>query len=194
MALVVEDGSGKADAEANNSVAEYKAFAAKRGWTTIAARSDADCEADLREAFQYINTIRRYKGLELVDGQAGAFPRSGLTNWSGRTVTGLPPKVKQAECELAYRVSLGETLYEDLDRGGKITSESVGPISVSYAYDAPIGKTFRSAMALLQEYIRDPRQAFAPVMGGAAGQASTVAEPTELTPAFSIGMMTNDDG
>ena len=185
MALVVEDGTGLAAADSYLSLTNIKLYWTNRGVDLAASYADAVLEAKAREAFLYINTIGRYKGVQLVDGQAGEFPREGLTDWNARTVTGLPKRVKDAFAELT-RTALTESLYVDLDRGGKISAESVGPISVSYAFDAPAGKTFRAAMALLAPYVRDVSEQFAPFIGGVAGDATSI-------PLFSVGMHDNGD-
>lgn len=190
MTLVVEDGTGLADAEAYLSVADYRTMAAKFGYD-VTGHSDGECETDLRHGFRYINTIGRYKAITLTLGQAGEFPRDGLTDYSGRAVTGVPRAVKEAQAYLAFR-SHSEELYADVERGGRVASESVGPISVSYFADAPAGKTYRAAMALLKPLMRSTQEAYAPFIGGTAGQTSTEDAATSLTPIFGIGFMSND--
>ena len=153
MPLVVEDGTGRADAESYLTVAEFKGYCDGRGMS-YAGNSDAVIEQKLRIAAGYIDTVERYKGSRLRSAQSLEFPRDGLTDWGGLEVTGVPGRVKQACAELAFK-AFTENLYVDLDRGGKVASQSVGPISVSYAADAPAGKSFMSAMKLLEPYFRD---------------------------------------
>lgn len=191
MAIVIEDGTGLSTAEAYVSVADFKTYWSNRGVTLADTYSDAQLEAALRKGFTYINTIGRYKAVTLTLAQSGEFPRDGLTDWNGRLIEGVPRQVKEAQNELSYK-ALTEELYEDLDRGGRVASESVGPISVSYFADAPAGKTFRAAMMILKPFMRSVSDAFAPYIGGAAGQTSTEDAPTSLTPLFSVGMHTNN--
>lgn len=155
MALVVETGTGLPDAEAYVTVAEFKDYCDKRG-LSYAGKADLEIEQKVRLGTDYVDTISRYKGNRLSPQQALQFPRANLFDWGGVEVAGLPLKVKQATSELAYRALSGE-LYEDLDRGGMVQSESVGDISVTYAEGAPRGKWFTAAMAMLQQYVRDEK-------------------------------------
>lgn len=165
MAITVEDGTGKADAETYLSVADFKAYCDARGYA-YSGNSDSVIEQKLRLAAAYIDTFARFKAVRLVSDQALEFPRSGLVDWSGITVTGVPKRVKDACAELAFK-ALSENLYSDADRGGMVKSESVGPISVTYADGAPAQKLFSSAVNLLKPYLRDERDSIgAPVFGG----------------------------
>lgn len=156
MPLIVENGTGLLDADSYVTLAEFKTWASNRGYRWEDAE-DFQIEEQLRLATGWIDTYNRYKGQRLKVEQTLEFPRSGLVDWSSHTITGVPHRVKQACCELAYK-GLSEPLYVDLDRGGMVTSESVGPISVSYAPDAPAGKVFMFAANLLKPYVRDPKQ------------------------------------
>jgi hypothetical protein len=152
MALVVEDGTGLPNADSYISVAEYKAYADGRGYD-YSALTDAQLEQKLREGTQFIDTIQRFKGIQLVSTQALEWPRSGAYDWSGREVSGVPKRVKDAQAEATYKAQT-ESLYTDADRGGMIKSESVGPISVTYMDGAPATKLFTAVMNLLKPFFR----------------------------------------
>ena len=96
------------------------------------------------------DTLRR-----LLAEQALEFPRADLIDWSSHPVTGVPHRLKHACAELAFK-ALSQSLYSDLDRGGMVQSERVGPISVTYAAGAPPGKVWQYAQKILEQYIRDP--------------------------------------
>lgn len=160
MSLIVEDGSGRADAESYLSVADFTAYCTARG-LTFTAETDTVTEQKLRIATGYIDTVRRYKGSRTLAAQALEFPRAGLTDWGGLAITGVPARVKNACAELAYK-AFTENLYVDLDRGGMVASQSVGPISVSYSDGAPAGKSFTAAIKLLEPYFRDAKEIGAP--------------------------------
>jgi hypothetical protein len=153
--IIVEDGTGKANAESYLSVADFKGYCDARG-LSYEGQADAVIEQKLRIATGYIDTVKRYKGSRLLSAQALEYPREGLTDWGGLEVTGVPGRVKQACAELAFK-AFTESLYVDLERGGMVTSQSVGPLSVSYAEGAPAGKSFMVAMKLLEPYFRDPK-------------------------------------
>jgi hypothetical protein len=165
MALTVETGAGLANADAYVSQEDFKTYCAARQYDLI-GRLPAELDAKLRLAAQYIDTQWRFKGTRLSGAQALEFPRSGLVDWSGFTVVGVPKRLKDAACELAFS-ALSTDLYEVADRGGRIKSESVGPISVTYSDDAPAGKTFVFATRLLQPYVRDTADIGPPEFGGA---------------------------
>lgn len=193
MTLSVQDDAGSVSgADAYVSQGAFETHAESRN-RVLTSYTDEAIEAAIRAATQYIDTISRYKGVRGSSAQTTEFPRTGLVDWSGYEVTGLPQRVKDATCELAWAsLSSGENLYVDLDRGGRVASESVGPISVSYFSDAPAGKLYRGAMALLKPFTRDASQTYPFFIGGAAGQADTGDAPTEMTPLFNTGMHANN--
>lgn len=152
MTLVVEDGTGLANAEGYVDATAFKAYCDGRG-LVWAGNTDTQIEVAIRKATDLIDTKFRYKGVRQFDAQALEFPRSSLVDFSGITVTGVPARVKRACNELAFR-ALTEDIAPDLDRGGRVVSESIGPISTTYAADAPAGKTFTLAEGLLAPYVR----------------------------------------
>jgi len=181
MALTVEDGTGIALADTYVSLANFKTMCAALGYD-LTGKTDPELEVVCRKGFDYINTKWRYKGFRLTSGQAGEFPRDGLMDWSAFTVTGVPARVVKANVELAFK-GLTTSLFTDLDRGGMVKSESVGPISVTYADGAPAGTAFMAAEALLAQYIRQDGDFLNPVFYDT--------EAAEQDPAFDKGMMDN---
>ena len=155
MPLTTETGTGLANADSYVTMVEFKAFCAARGYD-ISEYETADMEAKVRDAFDWVNTNSRYKGSRLTAGQSGEFPRSGCTDWSGYEATGVPLRVKNANSEAAFKsLKTGQSLFEDLSRGGQIMSESVGPLSVTYAQGAPAGTVWTAALNFLKPYIRE---------------------------------------
>lgn len=175
MALIVEDGTGLINADSYVSLADFKTNAVLRGYE-YDIYEDAAIEAALRNATGWIDTQARYKGQRLRVQQSLEFPRDGLYDWSSYIITGVPIRVKTACVELAYK-ALSEPLYQDLDRGGMVTSESVGPVSISYSADAPAGKLWHFAKRLLEPYVREKHDF----------TAALWTEP-ETAPQFKIGM------
>lgn len=178
MPLIVEDGTGLADADAYVSTAAFKTYCDDRG-LSYAGKTDAEIDQRIRLATEYVDTINRYKGSRMKGTQSLQFPRLSLYDWGGDEVSGLPLKVKQACSELALRALTGE-LYEALDRGGMVASESVGEISVSYEQGAPRGRFFTAAMNMLQQYVRDEKSVRPSPRFG-----------TSAEPYFGFGMMDN---
>ena len=173
--LTVEDGTGLVNADAYVSIGEFTSFCLTRGYN-IDEYDGSSIEASVRQATAWIDTYSRYKGVRLTAAQVLEFPRSGLIDWSNYEVTGVPGRVKLACSELAFK-GLAEPLYTDQDRGGKIVSESVGPISTTYAADAPTGKVWQLAVNLLTPYVRDPKSVLGPLSTN-----------TDRDPLFTLGM------
>ena len=186
MAVIVEDGTGKPDAEVYVSLADFKAWATKRLYD-ITPYPDATIEAKMLDAAMWIDTKYRYGGTKLVATQALEFPRAGLVDWSGNPVVGVPSRVQQAENDLTWK-GFTQPLYIDAARDGAIQQEVVGPLSVTYFQGAPSQTTFSAAEQLLKPYVIDESTILGgPYVGGMA--ATSGAAPSE--PTFDIGMNDN---
>lgn len=176
MALIVEDGTGLPDAESYISVADADAYFAARSNAAWAALAAPAKEAALRKAADYIGAVygERWKGVKLGPDQALDWPRAlverkdfryaglnGFTMISGRYYYPsdyVPIPVARAAAELAVRAA-AETLLAD--QGGQVKSETVGPISVTYADGARQGIRYALVDGLL-----------APFLGAGSGQVS----------------------
>lgn len=149
MALVTEDGTGKADAESYISVTNANAYHAARNHATWTG-DDADKEAALRVATTYIDgTYRtRFPGTKLTKEQALQWPRSGATDAEGWEIEEdeIPTALKNATAEAAWRelVTPG-SLSPDLASGGAVVRErnKAGPVDTETEYraDAVVGRS-----------------------------------------------------
>lgn len=142
MALIVEDGTGKADAESYISVADATAYHAARGnaaWAALA--SDTVREQALRAATDYMLQSYRYRwagtrksATEAIDWPRIDVPRLDTTQsqyslQSYYDAASVPTEVARACAVLALKASAGE-LAPDV---GRITSrEKVDVIEVTY--------------------------------------------------------------
>lgn len=136
MALVVEDGTGLADAESFASVAAANDYWTARASTAWDALTDETKEAALRQATDYIEAIYggRWKGERIGSTQALSWPRYGVVvDGIERDSAVIPLALERATIELALKASAGELLA---DQGAQVVSETVGPISVTYAAGA----------------------------------------------------------
>lgn len=149
--LIVEDGTGLPDADSYITIDEFKTYAASYG-IDISAYDDAKIETSCRVGTMWVDTAYRYKGTKLNAMQALEFPRNGCTDWSGYPVVGVPARVKQATAYMTAQANAGP-IYTDVDHGGMIKSEAVGPISVTYMDGAPSQKTYTTANNLLAPYV-----------------------------------------
>lgn len=130
MALTVEDGTGLPNADSYLSVVAADGYHAAMGNTDWASAGTPGKEAALRRATQYLNTRYPWKGEPLTTTQALAWPRTSA-QWPVR-------RLQDATAELALRAAEQGSLYAD-EGAAAVKSETVGPISVTYA-DAQRGQ------------------------------------------------------
>ena len=142
MALIVEDGTGKTDAESYISVADADTYFTNRGNATWAALSTAQKEQSLRKATDYMQATYglRWDGIRVSTAQALDWPRAyvevkqataGYSTLPGYYVDNAVPAVVAHACaELAVRASAADLLA---DVGAQVKQKTVGPISVTYA-------------------------------------------------------------
>jgi hypothetical protein len=145
MALVVEDGTGKTDAETYISQADATTYhATYTGSAEWVAASSAAKDMALRKATIYLDLhyARRWRGSRTNETQALAWPRSGV--WDDDVIEVdddvIPVNLKRACAEVALRVILGDDLQAPVTEPGDVISESVavGPISESKTYSGPV--------------------------------------------------------
>lgn len=162
MALVIEDGTGKTNATSLADPADIGTALAARGLSTAwDAASSTEQEVAAARASDYVNTNPRYRwrGARKTYDQAFFCPRTGWSERDGGEIPDnvVPPRVILAVALLAPRFLTGTLQSElpDLDRGGKLTSESIaGVYSASYADDAPIGAVIQYIDGLLAPLLR----------------------------------------
>ena len=139
MALVVEDGTGLANATSFVSRAEYIAFAAARG-VTIPDEDATDVQ--LVKAMDYLAT-RCYRG-DPVKGDQGVFFPRRAENFDGTLAfpdTEVPAGIKRGQMFAAMAVRDGVNLSPVSAGGAAVKREKIGPIETEYdtamTYDAP---------------------------------------------------------
>lgn len=148
MALEVEDGTGKANAESYVSVADCSTYCDARG-LTFSSGTTGNKEAALRRATAYIDGAYgpRFIGMR-VNGRSQAlqWPRveaydSSVDNYVASD--SVPVEVVNATCEAAVReLASPGALNPDLKRGGAIKSVKAGSVSVEYQGNAPGDTTY----------------------------------------------------
>ena len=142
MALIVEDGTGKTDAESYISVADADTYFTNRGNATWAALNTTEKEQALRKATDYMQATYtlRWDGIRVTTGQALDWPRAYVQikqATAGYSVlpayyvdNAVPAAVANACAELAVRASASDLLA---DVGAQVKQKTVGPLSVTYA-------------------------------------------------------------
>lgn len=170
MAIIVEDGTGKADAETYISVADADAYHLARANTAWAALLTADKEAHLRKAADHmLQAYRmRWKGSRVTGTQALDWPRAWVvrddfeqSTLNGSQVIGsrqyypsddVPLEVSRACAELALRSISGELAP---DVGQRTVREKVDVIEVEYDRYSSAYTQFRAVDNLLSPFLRD---------------------------------------
>lgn len=146
MALVVEDGTGKLDANAYISVAAADAYFEARGNAKWAAATDPQKEAAIIDATAYIDL--RWAGKIQGRGpvqpdQALMFPVIGLCD---RCLRGqlMPPTLLQATAEYAVRALAGplapDPVVDPTGQALSVRRRKIGPIENEWQYQVNTGR------------------------------------------------------
>lgn len=168
--IIVENGTGLADAVSYLSVADADAYLAARGITIWAPLLEAEKEQALVRATDYLVQVYRlkWKGSRVNATQALDWPRAfveredyeystlnGTTTIGGRfyyPANEVPAEVKKATAEMALRAAAGE-LAPDI--GQRTVREKVDVIEVEYdRYSAQFVK-YRAIDNILAAFLRD---------------------------------------
>lgn len=164
MALVVEDGTGKVDANGYIDTDFADTYFADRGLAAWTGTPEVKAQAIIK-ATDYIET--RFGSLlkgtpEFPETpQALSFPRVQLFDRYGIAVQGIPTNLKKATAEYAVRALLAP-LMPDLEvdaSGQQVTSkrEKIGPLEeevvLNSSASAKLFKPYPAADRLLMDYI-----------------------------------------
>jgi hypothetical protein len=174
MALIVEDGTVVADADSYVTTAYADTYWSNRNEPKWAALTAPQKEAALREACLYLDQAYKWSGSKIEAEQPRMWPRAV---WGSNLhynvldvdqmlpgILTVPQVVKMAQCELALEAS-NARLAATLERGGMVTSESVGSLSITYALGAPGYKKYPFVDMLIREVIEGK------VLGGVSAEA-----------------------
>ena len=168
MALIVEDGTGKADAESYISVANADTYHANRGNTTWATLTTDEKEQALRRATDYLLEVYRlkWKGSRVNDIQALDHPRSFMERDDGEYLSYenlnisngnyyypndvVVTEVKNACALMAWKAAAGE-LAPDLSQG--VLREKVDVLEVQYDPNSTQYVRYRAIDNLLRPFL-----------------------------------------
>jgi hypothetical protein len=149
MALIVEDGTGKPNADSYISLEEFEAYVVRMGYDTdeeIVSAAPTRREAMLRRGFIFIDGTyeARLTGQRMSETQAGAFPRLECFYLDGRPVPEgtVPIEWKNAQAEAAILGLQGTPLTVERAQGGRVRREKVDVIETEWfeepADDTPV--------------------------------------------------------
>lgn len=137
MALIIEDGTGRVDADSFVDVAAADAFWSARGAADWAGASSGEKEAALRIAADYLGFGYGWPGQPVSTNQALAWPRAGARYLRAEYIAAnvVPIEVERAQILLA-REALGTDLLKQTAADTAVIKESVsvGPITETKEY------------------------------------------------------------
>ena len=156
MALEVEDGTGKTNAESYISVADATARHAAFGNAAWAnAASDTVREAALRQGTAYMLQAyrNRWLGFRLSIKQSLDWPRVYVIIDENTPVPtdSVPTDIANACADLALR-ALASDLNADLARG--VVRKKIGPLETEYDPYSPQATRFRAIDMMLAPYLK----------------------------------------
>ncbi len=163
MTLILEDGTGIADANSYADSATFKTYHKDRGNTFDAATGEIDKALITATDFIDREFGGKFKGVKQFSTENELeFPRTKLFNRAGILVTGIPTKLSWATIEYGLR-ALDEELFlvpviDDTGLRRIGFREKVGPIETEVKYaestTRELGKPYPAADKLLTEYLK----------------------------------------
>ena len=130
--MIVEDGTGKTDANSYVDVTFADDYFSARGVTAWSTLTTTVKEQLLIKATDFIDNIFQWNGKKQFDTQALRFPRVNIKDYEGLDITGVPVCLKQAVCDAAMLSNSGE-LFQTSEANGDVVSEKIGELSFTYA-------------------------------------------------------------
>lgn len=167
MALVVEDGTGKSNANSYASIAEADSYQADRGGAAWAAATDPAKTAALIKATSFIDgrCFGRFLGTFPVQStQALQWPRTDAVDSRGYRITGIVQALKEAVLEGAA-LFLSEDLNAAQERGGMVESVKVGPVEQKFSVNAPAETIYPAIEQKIRPLLRESGGAGAVKLG-----------------------------
>jgi len=154
--MVIEDGSGREDADSFISVEEADAYHQRRGNEYWIAASAANKEAALVRACDYIEQgySRLLHGARSTSWQRLSFPRYGIEDLRYDEI---PRWIKEAQCEAALlEIRQQGCLSESWSEGGSLASEREGEVARSYREGQETIRKYPSIYRILAHHIKNP--------------------------------------
>jgi hypothetical protein len=148
MALIIEDGTGKVDAQSYAEVATLETYAALYG-VTLAAADDAAKEVLLVKAMLFIES-QSFKGMKSTQAQALQYPRYNVCI-DGYLISNdvIPNILINAQCETAISIDTGTDPMDDISR--VVTREKIGALEFEYQKGGRVTTYIQKAESLLSK-------------------------------------------
>lgn len=160
--LIIEDGTGKTDAQSYASADDVRAFAAARGLSVPSndPAGTTQIENALVAAVDYLETQVCYQGKKTSSLQALEWPRKGVYfDDEAYPDNAIPRNLKTAQIRLAFEVLSGRDLMPTISGTAEdfVVKEKVGPIETEYADPTKFSgmATFTAVDSLLAPLLGD---------------------------------------
>lgn len=136
--LIVEDGSGVANANTYVDLAYLQTYADNRG--LVLPTEDTDKEIYLLKAMDYLEGRRSdFQGSKAVDDQAFQWPRKNVqVDCVDVAIDLIPEELKKAQCQLVVEQQARTKLYPTprfSSSEGFVTQKTVGPLTKKFSVD-----------------------------------------------------------
>lgn len=139
--------AGAANADSYNTLAalatHFSSFGAPEGWDDLS--DDEKCRY-ARVATLWMDRRWAWRGLvaDVTTPQALAWPRSGVVDADGRTIssTAIPAAIARLHAEATKLAAEGKLQVGALERGGQVVSETVDVISTTFLPGAPAESSY----------------------------------------------------
>ncbi len=159
MALSVEDGTGKPDADCTWALTDHDAYQSARSNAAWDAAAESAKESAIRAAADYMMSVYgpRLYGGRTTGTQRLDWPRVGAPARGGGYLAedAIPRDWQEAEAEFAGRALTG-SLGADQPRGGRVKKSVVGPIEQEFMDGAPAETSYPSVTGRIS-YLLAPK-------------------------------------
>lgn len=156
MVLIVEDGTGRLDADALVSVADVDLYHGQIG-TADWIGDETVKEQAIRRASRWISETFPWRGTRVKGrDQRFAWPRYSVVDAEGYSVAAnvIPREVREAVAEAAVRELVDPgSLSPDFVPGEKIVSASVGPIRATFDEGSSGADSVKPVLTIVREIL-----------------------------------------
>jgi hypothetical protein len=157
LSLIVEDGSGKPDADAFVSLSVFQTYCTAKGYDLAAFDPELAQEPAIRRGTAYLSTAiswpgRRAHGRE----QSLAWPREGVEDAEGWAIPSdeVPVEVKQATCEAAfYELRTPNGLAPAVNLTQQVKSKQVGPMRKEFFAGPMTAQAARPVLTIIRDIL-----------------------------------------
>lgn len=131
--LIIEDGTGVANANSYNSLAEIRAYAVLRG--VVLSSVDQTLDVLAIKAMDWLEYKKEWYGKKTSSTQSLQWPRNRIRiDGEVFPYNEIPTLLKKAHCQLVVDQSNGITLTPDSSGNEPyVTEETIGPITTKYS-------------------------------------------------------------